>query len=87
MVRAPDETPAPVGTTEEWGKAGAPGGWQLCEADLLSMVDTTLREYRADPDRVYLTGLSYGGYGTWHMATAHPTSMGGDRTHLWWRQS
>jgi predicted peptidase len=72
MVRAPDETPAPLGVTEEWGKAGAPGGWQLCEQDLLSMVDTTLREYNADPERVYLTGLSYGGYGTWYLATAHP---------------
>ena len=51
---------------------GAPGGWQNCEADLLTMVDATLSEYRADPARVYLTGLSYGGYGTWYMATAHP---------------
>jgi predicted peptidase len=72
MVRAPDETPIPVATTEDWGRDGAPGGWQHCEADLLSMVDATLREYQADPDRVYLTGLSYGGYGAWYMATAHP---------------
>ena len=36
------------------------------------MVDTTLRDYRADPDRVYLTGLSYGGFGTWHLAAAYP---------------
>ncbi len=72
MVRAPDDTPTAVGVTEDWGRDGAPGGWHLCEADLLSMVDTTLRECKADPDRVYLTGLSYGGYGTWYMATAHP---------------
>ncbi|MEH1902860.1 MAG: prolyl oligopeptidase family serine peptidase [Nostoc sp.] len=25
-----------------------------------------------DPDRVYLTGLSMGGYGTWHLAAAQP---------------
>jgi predicted peptidase len=25
-----------------------------------------------DPDRVYLTGLSMGGYGTWSLAAAHP---------------
>lgn len=72
MARAPDLAPGIFGTTADWGKDGAPGGWQLCEQDLLNMVDTTLREQRADPDRVYLTGLSYGGYGTWHMATAHP---------------
>ena len=41
--------PAPVGTSEAWGTNGAPGGWQLCEADLLNMVDATLGEYRADP--------------------------------------
>ncbi len=26
-----------------------------------------------DPDRVYLTGLSMGGYGTWETATRYPT--------------
>jgi len=68
MARTSDDG----GAAEDWGTNGAPGGWQLCEEDLLDMVDDTLLEYRADPDRVYLTGLSYGGYGTWHMATNHP---------------
>jgi predicted peptidase len=72
MLRAASEVPSVYGVTEAWGRDGAPGGWQLCETELLGMVDTTLRDYRADPDRVYLTGLSYGGYGTWHLATAHP---------------
>jgi predicted peptidase len=72
MQRSPDDTPAPFGVTDEWGKKGAVKGWQRCEEDLLSIVDATLRDYRANPKRVYLTGLSYGGYGTWHMATAHP---------------
>lgn len=72
MVRAPDNAPTEVGTTEDWGKKGAPKGWQFCEQDLLSMVDTTLQDYRADPDSVYMTGLSYGGYGTWYLAAAHP---------------
>jgi len=72
MVRAPDPTPTIFGRTEDYGDEGIEGGWHLCEQDLLSMVDVTLRDYRADPDRVYLTGLSYGGYGTWSLATAHP---------------
>jgi predicted peptidase len=72
MRRAPDRSPADHGVTKAWGVEGPPAGWHLCEEDLLYMVDTTLREYRADPDRVYVTGLSYGGYGAWHLATAHP---------------
>jgi predicted peptidase len=36
------------------------------------MVDQVLGEYRTDPDRVYLTGLSYGGYGAWYLAGTYP---------------
>ncbi|MEZ5366900.1 MAG: prolyl oligopeptidase family serine peptidase [Bryobacterales bacterium] len=49
-----------------------PEGWDMVAPDLLSMVDAALTDYRGDPDRVYLTGLSYGGYGTWSMASMHP---------------
>lgn len=30
------------------------------------------REYRTDPDRVYLTGFSMGGFATWELSVAHP---------------
>ena len=72
MVRAVDPTPSIYGVTEAWGIDGAPGGWQHCTDDLLGMVDAALAGLNGDPDRVYLTGLSYGGYGTWHLATTHP---------------
>lgn len=49
-----------------------PQGWDLCEKDLLTMLDQVLAGYRTDPDRVYLSGLSYGGWGTWDMASKHP---------------
>jgi predicted peptidase len=45
-------------------------GWNV---DVLNaLLDTTIKEYRVDRDRVYLTGLSMGGYGTWALAAAHP---------------
>ena len=72
MMRAPDLSPAVFDVTETWGDDGFPSGWQLCQEDLIAMLDTVLREYQTDPDRVYLTGLSYGGNGTWHMAITYP---------------
>ncbi|MEW6250742.1 MAG: PHB depolymerase family esterase [Planctomycetota bacterium] len=38
----------------------------------LRCVEQTSREYRLDPDRIYLTGLSLGGHGAWHLAAALP---------------
>lgn len=37
-----------------------------------ALLEETLAKYAVDPDRVYLTGLSMGGYGTWHMAVTYP---------------
>ncbi len=54
-----------------WAQEGPPLGWWTVETDLLAMVEATLKEFRGDADRVYITGLSYGGFGTWHMAGAH----------------
>lgn len=31
--------------------------------------------YRIDPNRIYLTGLSLGGSGTWYLAMQHPTTF------------
>ena len=39
----------------------------------LKTLDRTMEEYSIDPDRQYLTGLSMGGYGSWLIASQHPT--------------
>ncbi len=54
------------------GPEGPPDGWPRRERDLLTILDQALGRYRVDPDRVYLTGLSYGGFGTWYLASRHP---------------
>lgn len=45
-------------------------GWNT--RDLLNLLDEVMRRYRVDRNRVYLTGLSMGGYGTWWLAIASP---------------
>jgi predicted peptidase len=39
---------------------------------LSALLDEVIASYPVDPDRLYLTGLSMGGYGTWHLAAAQP---------------
>ncbi|MBU0639078.1 MAG: dienelactone hydrolase family protein [Planctomycetes bacterium] len=39
------------------------------------ILNDILDEYRTDPDRVYLTGLSMGGFATWEMAVAQPDAF------------
>jgi predicted peptidase len=47
--------------------------WEGPAADMaLAALAQTEREYRIDPERVYLTGLSMGGSGTWYIAYRHP---------------
>ena len=46
---------------------------QWWDTDLLiTLLDTVCAEYRVDKSRVYVTGLSMGGYGTWALALAQP---------------
>ena len=35
---------------------------------VLKLLDTIIREYKVDKDRIYLTGLSMGGEGSWKLA-------------------
>jgi predicted peptidase len=51
---------------------GPPEGWSEMDAEVMAMVDATLRDFKGDPQRVYLTGLSYGGFGTWFFGSKYP---------------
>ena len=50
--------------------AGARWHQYLCT--LGALLDDVVARCGVDPDRVYLTGLSMGGYGTWHLAARYP---------------
>lgn len=45
--------------------------WPMEVHHLNHLLDEVIANYRIDQDRVYLTGLSMGGYGTWYMAFAY----------------
>ncbi len=40
---------------------------------LAELLEAVVEKYRADKDRIYLTGLSMGGAGSWRLAASHPT--------------
>jgi predicted peptidase len=50
-----------------------PNRWWPDQAEaLMPLLDETLAHYAIDPTRVYLTGLSMGGYGAWFYGTEYP---------------
>ena len=51
-------------------------GWGgTMEQLAIRCLEQTSRQYRVDPERVYLTGLSMGGHGAWHMAARYPKAF------------
>jgi predicted esterase len=49
------------------------GSWWTTETENLALLlDKVVTKYRVDTNRVYCTGLSMGGYGTWSLSMAYP---------------
>ena len=46
--------------------------WVAKIESLRAFIDQLVREYDVDTDRIYLCGLSMGGFGTWYTAMAYP---------------
>ena len=38
----------------------------------VATLDAASKEFHGDPERTYLTGISMGGYGSWHLAEKYP---------------
>lgn len=52
--------------------------------DALEVLNLGLAGLPVDPDRVYLTGHSMGGHGTWHISTLHPDRFAAASPHAGW---
>ena len=46
--------------------------WTKKTEVLINLLDDIVARYDVDPDRIYLTGLSMGGYGSWALASDYP---------------
>ena len=49
-----------------------PDGWERRDKEVIEILNKVLKTYKVDANRVYLTGLSYGGVGTWIIASRYP---------------
>jgi predicted peptidase len=46
--------------------------WSSKPLELMALLDEIVAKYKIDQDRIYLTGLSMGGFGTWALAAYAP---------------
>ncbi len=53
-------------------KPRGPGGFGPHEKLILDILEKTKKEYKVDEKRLYCTGLSMGGMGTWALACKYP---------------
>lgn len=53
-------------------QSGGPWGSDGAQQLALNVLDAASAKFSVDPHRVYLTGLSTGGFGTWALGAKHP---------------
>lgn len=49
-----------------------PSVWIMQQDQVMELISRFCRDYRVDPQRIYLTGISMGGFGTWEIAMTYP---------------
>jgi len=70
-------------------QSDVPNGWDT--DNLYRLLQQVKKTHRVDGQRIYLTGLSMGGFGTWALAMKHPEEFaaiapicgGGDTSNAW----
>ena len=80
-LAGPPPRPIPMLSTDpiprDWGVlrdriGNTVNPWLRMEAELVAIVEETVRAHRVDRNRLYLTGLSMGGFGAFGIAAARP---------------
>jgi predicted peptidase len=46
--------------------------WPNQQEKVIALIDETVEKYNVDESRIYLTGLSMGGYGSWSIGCTYP---------------
>jgi predicted peptidase len=71
--------PAAAAAPGEWPfiivypqKPDRPSAWSDHDDLVMAVIEETQRQLKVDRSRIYLTGLSQGGAGTWAIAAKHP---------------
>jgi dienelactone hydrolase len=85
LIEAGKQYPAIVVSPQ----SDVPSGWDIDQ--VYKLLQQVKRKYRVDPDRVYVTGLSMGGFGAWAIAMKYPGEFaaiapvcgGGDTSNAW----
>lgn len=69
-----DDKPIPQdwGTLRDRSNGTVINAWIQMRKEVEYMVRATLGDFRVDPKRIYITGLSMGGFGTFGIAAAYP---------------
>ena len=49
--------------------------WNVLYDEIDTLIQTCVENLQVDKSRIYLTGLSMGGYGTWYFALKHPRAF------------
>lgn len=52
-----------------------PNGVRWKTEPLIALIDEVVKSYKIDTNRIYITGLSMGGYGTWKLANEIPNRL------------
>ncbi len=69
IIREPEKWPAVVVMPQ---KPDSEKPWSDYEPQLMALIERAQRAWPVDRSRIYLTGLSQGGAGTWALAAKHP---------------